>query len=253
MTHAARYCLSLRKLSAMVASKKQKEKAVTQIEDSAGEQRGQNSGTDKGKNVVVGMFNHMASFNHIVLLLWLLNRMVSGRAPFGAPVLFQKKKEGMLRLCIDYRALNKVTVKNKYPIPLIADMFDRFGQAKVFTKMDLRKGFYQVRIAEGDELKTTCVTHYAAFEWLFMPFGLTNAPATFCTLMNKLFHLYLDQFVVIYLDDIIVYSNSMEDHMEHLCKVFMSFPMSFDHLCYPKAMMACHAQSHSTVRAAQRQ
>ena len=116
----------------------------------------------------------------------------SSKVPFGAPILFQKKKEGTLRLCIDYRALNKVTVKNKYPIPLIADLFDRLGQAKLFTKMDLRKGFYQVRIAEGDELKTTCVTHYAAFEWLFMPFGLTNAPATFCTLMNKLFHPYLD-------------------------------------------------------------
>ncbi|XP_015166051.1 uncharacterized protein [Solanum tuberosum] len=142
------------------------------------------------------------------------------KAPFGAPVLFQKKKEGTLRLCIDYRALNKVTVKNKYPIPLIADLFDRLGQAKVFTKMDLRKGYYQVRIAEGDEPKTTCVTRYGAFEWLVMPFGLTNAPATFCTLMNKLFHPFLDQFVVIYLDDIVVYSNSLDEHVEHLCKVF---------------------------------
>jgi len=111
-------------------------------------------------------------------------------------------------------------VKNKYPIPLIADLFDRLGQAKVFTKMDLRKGYYQVRIAEGDEPKTACVTRYGAFEWLVMPFGLTNAPATFCTLMNKLFHPFLDQFVVIYLDDIVVYSNSIEEHVEHLCKVF---------------------------------
>ena len=111
-------------------------------------------------------------------------------------------------------------VKNKYPIPLIADLFDRLGQTKLFTKMDLRKGYYQVRIAEGDESKTTCVTRYGAFEWLVIPFGLTNAPATFCTLMNKLFYPYLDQFVVIYLDYIIVYSNSMEDHVDHLCKVF---------------------------------
>ncbi|XP_049382777.1 uncharacterized protein LOC125847126 [Solanum stenotomum] len=141
------------------------------------------------------------------------------KVPFGAPVLFQKKKEGTLRLCIDYQALNKVTVKNKYPIPLIADLFDRLGKAKVFTKMDLRKGYYQIRIAEGDEPKTTCVTRYGAFEWLVMSFGLTNAHATFCPLMNKLFHPFLDQFVVIYLDDIVVYSNSIEEHVKHLCKV----------------------------------
>ncbi|MCF8704065.1 hypothetical protein L3055_11050, partial [Corynebacterium sp. MC-02] len=142
------------------------------------------------------------------------------KAPFGAPVLFQRKKDGAMRLCIDYRALNKVTVKNKYPIPLIADLFDRLGQAKYFTKMDLRKGYYQVRIAEGDEAKTTCITRYGSFEWLVMPFGLTNAPATFCTLMNEIFHQYLDDFVVVYLDDIVVYSRTLEEHALHLRKVF---------------------------------
>ncbi|KAH0693436.1 hypothetical protein KY285_020533 [Solanum tuberosum] len=142
------------------------------------------------------------------------------KAPFGAPVLFQKKKEGTLHLCIDYWALNKVMVKNKYLIPLIVDLFDRLGQAKVFTKIDLRKDYYQVRIAEGDEPKMTCVTRYGAFEWVVMPFGLTNTSTTFCTLMNKLFYPFLDQFVVIYLDDIIVYRNNMEEQVEHLCKVF---------------------------------
>ena len=86
--------------------------------------------------------------------------------------------------------------------------------------MDLRKGYYQVRIAEGDEPKTACVTRYGAFKWLVMPFGLTNAPATFCTLMNEILHPYLDQFVVVYLDDIVVYSSTLQEHVEHLKKVF---------------------------------
>lgn len=125
-----------------------------------------------------------------------------------------------LRLCIDYRALNRVTIKNKYPIPLITDSFGRLGKAKYFTKVDLRSGYYQVRIAEGDELKTACVTRYGAYEWLVLPFGLTNAPATFCTLMNEIFYPYLDQFVVIYLNDIVIHSNSLEDHARHLRFVF---------------------------------
>ena len=142
------------------------------------------------------------------------------KAPYGVPVLFQQKHDGSLRMCIDYRALNKVTVKNKYPIPLIADLFDQLGSAKFFTKLDLRSGYYQVRIAEGDEPKTTCVTRYGSYEFIVMPFGLTNAPATFCTLMNKIFHPFLDKFVVVYLDDIVIYSNTLEEHVDHLRKVF---------------------------------
>ncbi|KAL4020675.1 hypothetical protein IC575_019456 [Cucumis melo] len=122
------------------------------------------------------------------------------KAPYGAPVLFQKKKDGSLRLCIDYRALNKITIKN--------------------SKIDLRSGYYQVRIKQGDEAKTACVTRYGAYEFLVMPFGLTNAPATFCTLMNKLFQPFLDRFVVVYLDDIVVYSQTLEEHVQHLRQVF---------------------------------
>ncbi|KAL0561143.1 hypothetical protein IC582_001563 [Cucumis melo] len=120
------------------------------------------------------------------------------KAPYGAPVLFQKKKDGSLRLCIDYRVLNKLTVRNKYPLSIITDLFDRLHGAKYFSKLDLRSGYYQVRITEGDEPKTTYVTRYGAFEFLVMPFGLTNAPVTFCTLMNQVFHEYLDKFVVVY-------------------------------------------------------
>lgn len=104
-------------------------------------------------------------------------------------------------------------------IPLIVDLFDRLGQAKVFTKMDLRKGYYPVRIAEGDEPKATCVTRYGAFEWLVIPLSLTNTSATFCTLMKKFFHPYLDHFVAISWTTF-VYSNNMEDHVDHLFKVF---------------------------------
>ncbi|KAL0311788.1 UNVERIFIED_CONTAM: RNA-directed DNA polymerase [Sesamum radiatum] len=141
------------------------------------------------------------------------------KSPYGAPVLFQKKADGSLRMCCDYRALNKITVKNKYPIPLVADCFDRLSQAKYFTKIDLRSGYWQVRIKEGDEAKTTVVTRYGAFEFLVMPFGLTNAPATFYTLMNQVLHGFLDEFVVVYLDDIVIYSRTLAEHVEHLRQV----------------------------------
>lgn len=121
-------------------------------------------------------------------------------------MLFQKKKDGSLWLYINYRALNKLKVRNKYPLPIITDLFDRLHGAKHFSKLDLRSRYYQVRIAEGDKPKTTCVMRYRAFEFLVMPFGLTSTPATFCTLMNQVFHEYLDKFVVVYLNDIVVYS-----------------------------------------------
>ena len=130
------------------------------------------------------------------------------KAPYGAPVLFQKKADGPLRMCVDYRAVNNVTIKNKYPVPNVTELFDRLTRARYFTKLDLRSGYWQVRIAAGDESKTTCVTRYGSFEFLVMPFGLTNAPATFCNLMNDVLYDYLDKFVVVYLDDIVIYSES---------------------------------------------
>jgi len=121
-------------------------------------------------------------------------------------------------MCVDYRALNKVTMKNKYLVPLIQDLFDRLCKATQFTKLDLRSGYRQVRIAEGDEPKTTCVIRYGSYEFLVMSFGLTNALVTFCNLMNDVFYKFVDRFVVVYLDEIVIYSESLEDHLEHLRK-----------------------------------
>ena len=130
------------------------------------------------------------------------------------------KKDGKLRLCVDYRALNKVTVKNSYPLPWIDDLFDWLVGAKYFSRIDLRSGYHQIRIAQGDEEKTACRTRYGSFEFLVMPFGLCNAPTTFTTLMNNIFHEYLDDFVIIYIDDILVYLKTAKEHAGHLEKVF---------------------------------
>lgn len=138
------------------------------------------------------------------------------KALFGAPVLFQKKKDGSLHMCIDYRALNKITIKNKYLIPLIADLVDQLDKARYITKLDLQFGYYKVRIAKGDEPKTACVTRYESFKFLVMLFHLTNAPTTFCTLINKVLQPFLDSYVVVYLDDIRVYSTTLEEYTQHL-------------------------------------
>jgi hypothetical protein len=123
-----------------------------------------------------------------------------------------KKKDGTLRLCIDYRQLNKVTIKNKYPLPWIYDLFDQLKGAKVFSKIDLRSGYYQMQIKRQDVPKTAFRTRYGHFEFLVLPFGLTNAPALFMDLMNRVFQPYLDKFVVVFIDDILVYSKSYEEH-----------------------------------------
>ncbi|KAL0407296.1 UNVERIFIED_CONTAM: RNA-directed DNA polymerase [Sesamum latifolium] len=137
-------------------------------------------------------------------------------SPWGAPVLFVKKTDGSLRLCIDYREFNKLTVKNKYPLPRIDDLFDQLKGAQVFSKIDLRSGYHQLRIKADDIAKSAFRTHYGHYEFVVMPFGLTNAPTAFMDLMNRVFKSYLDRFVVVFIDDILVYSASDKMHEEHL-------------------------------------
>jgi hypothetical protein len=131
-------------------------------------------------------------------------------------VLFVEKKDGTQRMCVDYRSLNEVTIKNKYPLPWIEDLFDQMKGASVFSKIDLRSGYHQLKIWESDIPKTVFHTWYGLYEYTMMSFGLTNAPAYFMYLKNKVFMEYLDKFVVVFIDDILIFSKTEEEHEEHL-------------------------------------
>ncbi|WVZ89997.1 hypothetical protein U9M48_036335, partial [Paspalum notatum var. saurae] len=137
-------------------------------------------------------------------------------SPWAFPVLFVDKKYGTRRMCLDYRALNDVTIKNKYPLPRIDDLFDQLQGACVFSKIDLRSGYHQLKIRPSDIPKTAFITRFGLYEYTVMSFGLTNAPAYFMNLMNKVFMEYLEKFVVVFIDDILIYSKMEEEHEEHL-------------------------------------
>jgi hypothetical protein len=152
-------------------------------------------------------------------------------SPWGAPVLFVQKKDGSQRMCVDYRSLNDVTLKNKYPLLRIEDLFDQMQGARVFSKIDLRSGYDQMKIRPSDIPKIAFLTRYGPYEFTVMSFGLTNAPAYFMNLMNKVFMEYLDRFVMVFIDDILVYFKNDSDHEEHLRMVLQKL---WDNRLYAK-------------------
>ncbi|CAI7812649.1 unnamed protein product, partial [Closterium sp. NIES-53] len=137
-------------------------------------------------------------------------------SPYASPVLFVRKKDGSLRMCVDYRGLNKITVKNRYPLPRIDELFEQVGEARYFSKLDLRSGYHQVRIQSEDIPKTAFRTRYGHYEFRVLPFGLTNAPATFHGMMQRFFSDFIDKFLVIFIDDLLLYSRTREEHLKHL-------------------------------------
>jgi hypothetical protein len=137
-------------------------------------------------------------------------------SPWGAPILFLKNKDGTLSLCIDFKQLNKVTIKNKYPFLRNDDIFDQLKVARIFSKIDLRSSYHQVRIKDEDISKTKFRTRYGHYEFKIVPFRLSNAPIVFMCLMNGVFKEYLDRFVIVFFDDILIYSKTEEEHQKHL-------------------------------------
>ena len=139
-------------------------------------------------------------------------KIVHSKSPAGAPILFVPKPDCRLRLCVDYRQLNKLTILNKYPLPLMTELRERVAGGTVFTKLDLKDGYHLIRIRKGDEWKTAFRTRYGHYECKVMPFGLVNAPATLQAMMNTILREFLNHGVVVYFDDILIYSKSLEDH-----------------------------------------
>jgi hypothetical protein len=160
-------------------------------------------------------------------------------SPFASPVLLVKKKDSTWRFCVDYRKLNDLTIKNRFPMPVIEEILDELAGAEYFTKLDMRAGYHQVRMLPEDEYKTAFKTHHGHYQFKIMPFGLTNAPATFQCIMNQVLRPFLRKFVMLFLDDILIYSNSLEEHAQHLQLVLQAL---LDNQLYLKQSKCSFAQ-----------
>ena len=180
---------------------------------------------EKDAKPVFGPIYNLSELELKVLKQYVSEKLKQGiirpsTSPFGSPVLFVKKPDGSLRLCVDYRALNCITIKNRYPLPLTTEIMDRIKGATHFTRLDIRDAFNRLRVAKSDEWKTAFRTRYGHFEYLVMPFGLCNAPASFQAYINDALREYLDDFCIAYMDDILIYSSgTLEEHIQHVRKV----------------------------------
>ena len=164
--------------------------------------------------------DELAELKKQITLFLESGRIVPSSSPYGAPILFAKKKDGGLRLCIDYRGLNAQTIPDTFPLPRIDELLSRLQGARVFSKLDLRDGYHQVMVSPDDQHKTAFNCRYGSFEWRVMPFGLRNAPSTFQQLMHLVFYDLLDSCILVYLDDVLIYSEDELQHRVHLRRVF---------------------------------